>query len=264
VRFNLLGPLEVLDDQGNPVPVAPKPGQLLTLLLVNAGRVVSTDMLIGELWSDTVPASARTIVQTYVYQLRKALARRAPGGLSLRTSQSGYLVHVGDDVLDLHEFSRLTASGQRLLARGDALAATAALQAALEVWRGPVFSSINVGPALGRHRVRLEEDRFNAIEMRIEADLRLGRHHELIGELKSLVATETHNELLAAQLIRALRRAGRRGEALAVYQRLERHLVDAYDIVPSAALRRLQADLLQADVRQADEDGFTESPATVE
>ncbi|MEU8607687.1 AfsR/SARP family transcriptional regulator [Actinoplanes sp. NPDC048791] len=248
MRFNLLGPLEVLDDQGRPVPLAPKPGQLLALLLIDAGRVIPTEALIGELWGDAVPASARTIVQTYVYQLRKSLGGGSHASPRLRTSQSGYLVRIDDDILDLYEFDRLTTSGQRLLSRGDALSATAELRAALELWRGPVLSGVSAGPVLSRHRLRLEENRFNAIEMRIEADLQLGRHHELIGELKSLTATESHNELLHAQLIRALRRAGRRGEALAVYQRLERGLAETFEILPSAALRRLHADLLQADL----------------
>src|SRR3954452_1039860 len=177
MEFRLLGPLEVRAGDG-PLPLGgEKQRALLALLLLNANRVVSRERLIDELWGEDPPATAVTMVQVYVSRLRKVL-----GAGALVTRDPGYVLEVGAEELDLSRFERLVAE-----ARGAGPEEAARLyRAALELWGGPVLAEFDGEPFARVERRRLEELRIVALEERIDADLALGRHLDLVGELEAL------------------------------------------------------------------------------
>jgi DNA-binding SARP family transcriptional activator len=185
VQFRILGPLEVLDDDGRPLVLGgPKQRALLAVLLLHAGQVVSADRLIDELWGEDPPDTARNILQVYVANLRKVLepgrARRTASSL-LRTQPPGYLVQVGSGELDLARFERLAGGGRAALAAGDPARAGQLLAEAVGLWRGPALADVTLAVSAQPEVVRLEERRLAALEDRIEAELSLGRHAELVG-----------------------------------------------------------------------------------
>lgn len=183
MEFRLLGPLEVLDGK-SPLPITPpKQRALLALLLLNANRTVARDRIVDELWGDDVPESAQKMVQIHVSQLRKALPEPR-----LQTRAPGYLLEVGEDELDLARFERLLADGRRALTEGEAAPAAQLLREALALFRGPALAEFSE-PFARHESARLEELRGAALEWRIEADLALGHHGEVVGELESLIAT---------------------------------------------------------------------------
>jgi SARP family transcriptional regulator, regulator of embCAB operon len=256
MRFRVLGTLEVVDGNRICTPTAPKLRSVLALLLLNPNHVVTTQSLIEELWEEQPPASAQTTIQTYIYQLRKVLDvrkasehPRANAQLErvLLTKPRGYCLHVQSDQLDLYRFEALFAQGQEALRSGDIELASSVLRRALALWRGPVLADVAAGPLLQSRITALEERRIDALEQRIEADLRLGRHRQLIGELKALVAVHPLHEWFHAQLMVALHRCGRRAEALEVYWRLRRVLNDELGLEPSFALQDLQRAILSSD-----------------
>jgi len=237
MRFNVLGPLEVLDGEHICTPTAPKLRQVLALLLLNPNTVVNTDALAEELWGQKVPVSAATTLQTYVYQLRKLLS-------GIVTRLPGYMLTVRPDEIDVGQFEVLAERGREAMERGDPERAAALLRQALALWRGPALSDIGTGVVLGAHVARLEECRMTVLELGIETELKLGRHRELIGELKSVVAGYPLHESLHGHLMVALCRSGRRSEALEVYQQLRGRLIKEFGLQPSAELRDLQQDVL--------------------
>ena len=211
MEFRILGPLEVADGAAV-VPLAGvKQRALLALLLLSANQVVSSDRLIDELWPGQGPESARAALQVRVSQLRKALG---DGGAAIITRPPGYLVRVGRDELDLHRFERLVGEADEAEPSG----AAAKLREALALWQGPPLADIAYEP-FAQHAIRrLEELHVAAFEKRIDADLALGRHADLIAELESLVGEHPLRERLRIQLMLALYRCGRQADALAVYQ----------------------------------------------
>lgn len=239
MQFRILGPLEVADGDGL-ISLAGAQRSLLALLLLSANQVVSADRLIDELWGEEAPESARSALHVRISQLRKAL-----GGASGRiaTRAPGYLLHVDRDEFDLYGFERLVSEADG----AEPAEAAAKLREALSLWRGAPLVDVAVGsfmqPAIGR----LEELQLTAFEKRVEADLELGRHADLIGELKTMVEQHPLREQLHAQLMLALYRCGRQAEALAAYQSARRVLVDQLAIEPSAPLRRLQEAILRQD-----------------
>ena len=236
MNYRLLGPLEVRVTDG-PLPLGGvKQRALLALLLLNANRVVPRARLIDELWGEEPPGSAVTTVQVYVSRLRKLL----PDG-SLATRGSGYTLELEPDDLDLSRFERLTAEART----ADAERASRLLREALELWRGPALAEF-AEPFARVEAGRLEELRLAAVEDRIDADLALGRHADLIGELEVLVAEHAHRERLRGQLMLALYRSGRQAEALEAY-RAARAALDELGIEPSARLRQLERQVLAQD-----------------
>jgi DNA-binding SARP family transcriptional activator len=228
VEFRILGPVEVLDE-GRSVPLpAGKPRALLRFLLLNRNRVVSAETLIDELWGDEPSESATKALQGYVSQLRKAL-----GADRLVTKPPGYSLRVEDGELDLDRFEQLAREGRERLAAGDVKAASRELGSALELWRGPAPG--------------LEERRLAALEDRIDADLALARHAELVAELETLVAEHPLRERLRGQLMLALYRSGRQADALEEYRRTRETLVDELGIEPSEELQELQRAILRHD-----------------
>jgi DNA-binding SARP family transcriptional activator len=255
MRFRVLGTLDVGDGNRICTPTAPKLRRVLGLLLLHANQVVSTQSLIEELWEEQPPVSALTTIQTYIYQLRKILDVRwlsdcqddARPERILLTKPLGYCLQVEPDKLDLYRFEHLYELGQKALNNGDIELASSTLRQALALWRGPALADIAAGPLLQARITALEERRLDALEQRIEADLQLGRHRQLIGELKALVAVHPLHEWFHAQLMRTLYRSGRRAEALGVYQGLRRVLNDELGLEPSPDLQRLQRQILSTD-----------------
>jgi DNA-binding SARP family transcriptional activator/class 3 adenylate cyclase len=251
VEFRILGPLEVLDDHGRPLALGgAKQRGLLAALLLDAGAVVSSDRLVDVLWGEDPPASARSVLQVHVANLRKLLepgrATRAAGGL-LRTQPPGYLLDLAGHRFDLADFDRLVAQGRAALDAGDPAAAAGTLREALALWRGPAASDVAAELGAPGALARLEERRLAILEQRIEVDLTLGRHAELVGELESLVAAHPLRERLRGQLMVALYRCGRQAEALDAYRKARETLADELGIDPSRPLQELERAVLAQD-----------------
>jgi DNA-binding SARP family transcriptional activator len=241
MEFLLLGPLEARVD-GRAVELgAAKQRALLALLLLDAGRAVSVERLVDELWGERVPATARKMVQIYVSSLRKVM----PAGL-LQTSGAGYSLKIAPEDLDVGRFEQLAAQGRAALGAGAADRAAAHLRAALELWRGPALAEFGE-PFAGREGARLQELRLAALEDRIEADLGAGRHADVAAELESLVQEHPHRERLRGQHMLALYRSGRQAEALGSYREAWRSLDEELGIQPSPELRRLEQRILAQD-----------------
>jgi class 3 adenylate cyclase/DNA-binding SARP family transcriptional activator len=239
--FRILGPLEARDETG-PVKLAGgKQKALLAVLLLHAGRVVPIDRLVDDLWGDEVPESAPKMVQILVSQLRK----RLPQGL-LRTRAPGYVADLDGHSLDLRRFEELTEEGRRELAEGHAGEAAAQFREALALWRGPALAEFEE-PFAQLESSRLEEQRLACLEERIEAELVLGRHPQLVAELDALVRRHAHRERLRGQLMLALYRSGRHAEALEAFQTFRRMLADELGIDPPPRLRELEGRMLRQD-----------------
>ncbi|MFE6848222.1 BTAD domain-containing putative transcriptional regulator [Streptomyces sp. NPDC057686] len=267
--IEVLGTLAVREHGVSVTPTAPKPRQVLALLALHADQVVPVSALIEELWAGTPPRSARTTLQTYVLQLRALIANALEHGAAageggegaggttgdterrtakdvLVTLPGGYLLNSGGGTSDVREFDRLAGIGYRAMDAGDFPGAARQLREALALWSGPAFADVHGGIQLDMEARRLEETRLCALDQRIEADLRLGRHRELLAELTVLASRYRTHENLHSQFMLALHRSGRRSEALDVYQRLRATLVRELGLEPSAALRRLQRSILMA------------------
>ncbi|AUG78896.1 hypothetical protein CFP65_4141 [Kitasatospora sp. MMS16-BH015] len=257
MNIGLLGPLRVDQSGVSIVPTASKPRKVLALLACRADRLVSVEALIEEVWGEHPPRSVQTTLQTYVLQLRGCIAT-ALGGQTpvdlprgsksvLVTEPGGYLLDTQGGSLDRDEFDLLSRRGHRAMDGGDCLAASATFRQALELWRGPALVDVQCGALLEAEARSLEEARLSILGRRIEADLRLGRHHELVGELAGLCVQHPLHEGLQAQLMIALYRAGRRSAALETYHRLRTVLSRELGLDPSPELRELQSALLDAD-----------------
>jgi DNA-binding SARP family transcriptional activator len=228
VEFLILGPVDVLDS-GRAVSLpAGKPLALLRALLLNRNRVVSAEELIDELWGQEPPETAMKALQGHVSHLRKAL-----GADRLTTKAPGYRLRVEDGELDLDRFEQLVREGRERLAAGDLKAASRELESALALWRGPAPG--------------LDEQRLAALEDRIEANLGLGRHAQLVAELETIVAQQPLRERLRGQLMLALYRSERQADALEEYRRTREMLVDELGVEPSEALQKLQRAILRHD-----------------
>jgi DNA-binding SARP family transcriptional activator len=239
--FRLLGPLEVWhDDQAVPVRGA-KQRALLALLLLHANQVVSSDRLLDELWGDEPPEARTAALRVRLSQLRKALDTGGEGPIVTRAP--GYSIALQPDQLDLRRFERLLEQA----AGAEPAAAAELLREALALWRGPVLADFAFEPFAQAAIGRLEELRLLAVERKVDADLALGRHGELVPELEELVAEHPLREGLRAQLMLALYRAGRQAEALDSYQKARRTLVDELGIEPSPALQELEKAILRQD-----------------
>ena len=238
LEFRLLGPLEVRDGDRSLPLGGRKQRTVLAILLLHANEVVSSDTLIDGLWGEHAPKTAGTALQVYVSNLRKLLA---PERLETRTP--GYLLHVETDELDLARFERLCRNAHGLKPE----AAATALDEALLLWHGQPLAEFAFDPFAQVDIARLEELRLEALEQRLEAELQLGRHETVVGELQALVAEHPFRERPRRQLMLALYRSGRQTEALEAYQDARRTLVAELGIEPSAQLRQLEQAVLRQD-----------------
>jgi DNA-binding SARP family transcriptional activator len=236
--FRILGPLEVEAD-ARVLPIGSRqPRALLTILLLDANRVVSRDRLMEALWGDDPPERATNALQVYVSQLRKAL-----GPDVIVTQPRGYLVHVAAGELDLERFESLVAESRH----SEPAAAARLLCEALSLWRGEPLADLADVPYVEGERRRLEELRLGALEARVEGDLALGRHAELVPELESLVREHRLRESLRGQLMLALYRCGRQADALEVYRSGRRLLDEELGLQPDDELQRLERAILNHD-----------------
>ncbi|MGW3652015.1 AfsR/SARP family transcriptional regulator [Streptomyces sp. NPDC000878] len=253
MEISVLGPLTARLGQTSVVPSAAKPRQVLALLALNSGREVSVSALADELWGDGPPRSAAATLHTYVKQLRRMIQAalgpapdRGPREV-LGRRHTGYVLDAPPDGTDAARFERLARQGRTALEAGDAARASELLERALLLWRGPALADVTPGRMLGAEVLRLEELRLTAVEDRIGADLRLGRHGTLLGELTGLTARFPLHEGLHGQLMVALYRSGRTWQALEVYGRLRTACVTDLGLEPSPQLQRLHRALLAGD-----------------
>jgi DNA-binding SARP family transcriptional activator/tetratricopeptide (TPR) repeat protein len=241
MEFGVLGPLRVVRDSV-PVPVpAPKQRAILAVLLLRAGVTVPADTMIDLVWHGTPPRLARASVHTYVMRLRKVLGETAETEQGrLRTSGSGYAIHVNGEELDATAFETLRGRGGDAASTGNWRDAAARYKAALALWHGDVLEDV---PGMGRldGARRLTELRWQTAEDWIQAELVLGRDSEVISSLRTLTVTHPLRERFHEQLMLALARTGRPAEALEVYQRFSAAIADELGIEPGHALRELRA-----------------------
>ena len=242
MEFRILGPLEVWDGGSEVSLGGPKPRALLAVLLLHANEVVPADRLIDELWGSDSPERAAAALRVNVSRLRKALPQDV-----LTTRAPGYAVQIEPDELDLHRFERLVDEARGSLARGLAADASDRLREALSLWRGPALVDFAYEDFAQAAIARLEEIKLAAVELRIDADLAIGRHDDLVGELEALVVEHPLRERLRRYLMTALYRSGRQAEALDAYQVARRALVDGLGIEPSPALHELEQAILRQD-----------------
>jgi DNA-binding SARP family transcriptional activator len=242
MEFRILGPLEVWDGGREVSLGGRKPRALLAVLLLHANEVVPNDRLIDDLWGEDLPERAVDGVRVIVSRLRKALPQDV-----LATRSPGYVLRIEADALDVHRFELLVDEGRSLLAQGLAADASERLRDALSLWRGAPLADFTYEAFAQAAIARLEEIRVAAVELRVEADLALGRHDQLVGELEELVAAHPLRERLQINLMTALYRSGRQAEALDAYRDARRALIDELGIEPSPALQELERAVLRQD-----------------
>ncbi|HZE40675.1 MAG TPA: BTAD domain-containing putative transcriptional regulator [Stackebrandtia sp.] len=258
MEFRLLGPLEIIGDDGRPLEI---PGRvhprLLAVLLLDAGRVLSPSTLIEAVWDGDAPATAINQLRNSVPVLRKALGER------VERSGQQYRIRADDSELDFRRFTRSVAKARTLRSSGDDRGALGELRTGLELWRGGVLSGMS-----GRHfhaaASALEEQRLTAVEDRIDLELALNEHSGVVADLRRLVVDHPHRQRIVGQLMLALYREGRAPEALEIYQAVNRTLADELGIDVGNALRDLHTAILRDDqslMSYLPRDGAASSPS---
>src|SRR6266542_1130597 len=255
MHFRILGPLEVEDGSQRLQLGGHQQRALLALLLLRANEVVPVDEIIEDLWGAEPPASATKSVHALISKLRRILERDGADNANGETGENGvlftrphgYVLTVADGELDLHRFRSLMEEGRGALAAGRPAEAAARLREALALWRGPPLAEFAYDAFAQVEIARLEELRLSGIEERIEADLALGLHRDLIPELEVLLTKNPLRERLRGQLMRGLYGCGRQAEALQVYQATRRLLVGELGIEPSQPLQGLEQAILRQE-----------------
>src|SRR6476620_4113617 len=238
LEFRILGPLEVADGGELLQLGGQKQRALLALLLLDVNRAVSTDRIMDALWGEQPPKTAVTSLQNFVSQLRQLL-----GPDVLVTKAPGYQLRIAPEQLDLERFVRLVAEAREEPAEVRA----AKLRRALALWRGPPLADLGFEAFAQQEIGRLEELRLAALEDRVEAELEVGRHSDLVGELEAFADEHPLRERLRSHLMLALYRSGRQAEALQIYHDTRRVLVDELGIEPSPTLQQLHGAILRQD-----------------
>jgi DNA-binding SARP family transcriptional activator len=250
LEFRILGPMEVVRD-GQPVSVGgARPRAVLALLLLNANRTVSSDRMIEELWHSPPPDTALNSLHVHISHLRSALEPDRAASASSRVilrRDPGYAIQVADAQFDLFRFESLWGDARRSLLDGDAGAARSLLATALDLWRGDALSDLTAERFTSLEARRLDEMRVEAQLDRIDADLALAQHSLVVGELEMLTSRHPTHERIHQRLMLALYRCGRHADALAVYARARRTLVDELGLEPSPALRDMERAILRHD-----------------
>jgi YVTN family beta-propeller protein len=257
-----LGPLQVLDSDGEIPLGSPKERALLAVLLLHVGEVVSRERLIDELWGESPPATAAKALNVHVSQLRKTLTRNSRALIATRAS--GYTLDVDRELVDGVRFERLVRDARARSAEGDARSAATLFRDALALWRGPALAGIDLESTSRSEVGRLEDLRIAADMDRIDCELALGLHERVIGELEALIGERPLHERLRGQYMLALYRAGRQTDALRAYQTARKALVDELGLEPSPALQRLERGILNHDPALAAPAGIPEQPVPTE
>jgi len=247
IDYRLLGPIEAGLD-GHALDIGgQKQRALLAILLLSANEPVSRNVLVDRLWGDHPPVGAQHTLEVYVSRLRKTLEPTA-GGPVVLARPGAYVLRTPEERIDIRRFERLAAQGRRALEEDTPDRAAADLREALALWRGAPLSDVSQEQFARGEIARLEEMRAGVTEDLIDADLALGRHGDLVGELQALVAAHPLRERLHQQLMIALYRCGRQAEALAVYRSARQTLVHELGIEPSPGLKRVERAILAHDV----------------
>ncbi|MER5914436.1 AfsR/SARP family transcriptional regulator [Streptomyces sp. NPDC001982] len=253
--ISVLGPFRATL-AGVPVHLtAVKPRKVFALLALQADEVVSVASLVEEVWGESPPRSVQTTLQTYILQIRHVIGAalgeeeaELPHGAKsvLVTEPGGYRLDTQGGLIDAFEYDALSSVGHRALQKGDWEEASSYLGRALALWHGRALADVQCGPLLEVEATRLDESRMSVLHGRIEADLRLGRHHELVGELSGLAARHPLHEGLHEQLMLALYRAGRRSDALEVYRHVRTALNQSLGLDPSPGIEHLHRAVLDS------------------
>lgn len=256
--INVLGPFRV-SQSGVPVQLtAVKPRKVFALLALQADQVVPVASLVEEVWDESPPRSVQTTLQTYILQIRQLIAAaldgdhvKLPNGAKsvLVTEPGGYRLDTHGGLIDAQEFDALSSAGHRARERGDWPETASYFGRALALWHGRALTDVQCGSLLQVEATRLDQSRMSVLHGRIEADLSMGRHHELVGELSGLAARHPLHEGLHQQLMLALYRAGRRSDALQVYRQLRTALSQTLGLDPSPGVEQLHGAVLDASAR---------------
>jgi DNA-binding SARP family transcriptional activator len=249
--FRILGPLEVEDDRGPVALGGQQQRALLTVLLLEAGRVVATDRLVDLLWGEGAPKTATTSLQNTVSRLRREL-----GADLLETRAPGYVLRATPAQIDAHRFEQQLRDARRAAPEER----RELLVRALDLWRGPALADFTFEQFAQAEIRRLEDLRLVALEERVEADLELGRHGDVVGELEALVSAHPLRETFWRQLMLALYRSGRQAEALERYQVARGRFVEELGIEPGPKLRQLQSEILRQEAGLTLPGGGSEAP----
>jgi DNA-binding SARP family transcriptional activator len=252
MEIRLLGPLQARENGHSITPTANKPRQLLALLAMRPGELVTMAELIEELWDTKACRSAVQCLQTYVLRLREVLAAALPPGGAMAkevliTRPCGYTLHISAEQVDVYRYQQLVTAGDAAMDVADYESASNLLGSALRWWRGSALVDVRTGPRLDIEVARLEQSRLSVLESRIDADLGLGRHHQLLGELTELTKRYPMHEKLCARYMIALTVSGCRWRALEVFWTLRQKLVSELGVEPSAEVQRLQQAILNSD-----------------
>jgi serine/threonine protein kinase/DNA-binding SARP family transcriptional activator/WD40 repeat protein len=251
LTIRVLGPLRVIRGETELDPGPRRSRTVLALLVSEIGRVVTTERLIDGIWGDEPPPTAKKAVHVHISNLRRALGEDFP----LRTAPGGYVVQAAGVDVDAVRFKDETDRGTRLL-RTDPSAASRLFAEALRLWDGPAYADLGDEPALVPEITRLTELRLRVVEHRIDADMRLGRHAEVVGELETLTVDHPYRERFRELQMLALYRSGRQAEALRAYEHTRTALADELGLDPSPALREMQHQILeQSGSLELDESG---------
>jgi DNA-binding SARP family transcriptional activator len=247
VRYQVLGPLRVIDGGGVRAIRAGKLETMLAVLLLRANQVTSMKELINETWQEDPPPRATAAVHVYISQLRKLLAQAGPGPIETRTP--GYLLRVDPHELDHVAFERLVRRGRSLKRQKQYAEAFAVLEEALALWQGRPLSGLSAGTVISGFLARIDEERLECLEMHVELSMLLGRHRQVLSQLYGLIVEYPLHEIFYAQLMQVLYQTDRRADALRVYRKAWHVLDRELGLEPSRRLRELQHLVLAAEGR---------------
>jgi len=254
MQFNVLGPLQVVA-HGQPIPLGGvRQRATLGFLLLHRNQLVPVSKLMVALWPGPVPATARQILHNAIHRLRTILSDAGkPSSVDLLTHNSGYIFQVDPDRVDLARFESTADRGRAELAAGRWQQAAATFRDALDHWHGPALADLVEEGVAWPELTALQSARMSVLEKRIDVDLALRRHDEVIAELEFLVETEPLRERVCARLMRALYQTGRQADALRFYRRTRSALVDQAGLEPGPQLRELERAILNHDRRLLDD-----------
>jgi predicted ATPase/DNA-binding SARP family transcriptional activator len=248
VRVRILGPIELTDVAGDPVPLSgARLRALLVRLAIEAGRTIPAELLTEDLWPRERPADAGNALQALVSRLRQAAGRD-----TISYQAGGYRLALDPGEIDAFAFEHRVTAGRAAVARGETARGAALLREGLALWRGAALAEVTDLPFAAGPSARLEEARLAAIEDAIDAELRLGRGQELVAEVSQLAAANPLRERLRGQLMRALYASGRQADALQAYEDLRHTLAERLGVDPSPALAAIHLAILRGETEQPD------------
>jgi DNA-binding SARP family transcriptional activator len=247
MRYEILGPLRVVDENGTSFVSARKIETVLAALVIRSDQVVAFDQLMAEIWGDQLPRRATAALHVYISELRKFLRRPGRRENPVVTIAPGYLLRKGSDEIDFHQFLRLVDHGRTKLRECHYEEASAVFEEALGLWRGRPLDDLGASTIIGSFVTWLTELRLECLEMLADSNLKLGRHREIVGHLYSLTTENPFREAFYRQLMLALYRSDRQADALQVYHSVRKTLNEELGLEPCRALRDLQRAILADD-----------------